>query len=53
MVFSLNAPGLDGISFNGKPVKIRRPNDYNAALVPPTGLPIPKLNLGALGVVRD
>ena len=43
--------GLDGILFKGKPVKIRRPNDYNPSAVPQTGQPVPVLNLGALGVV--
>jgi splicing factor U2AF subunit len=43
--------GLDGILFKGKPVKIRRPNDYNPALVPQTGKPVPVLNFTALGVV--
>lgn len=42
---------LDGILFRGNPVKIRRPNDYNVALVP-TDLPeIKQFNLAALGIV--
>ncbi|GLE10455.1 hypothetical protein PINS_up022577 [Pythium insidiosum] len=42
---------LDGISFRGQPVKVRRPNDYNPATVPKDLGPIPQLNLAALGVV--
>lgn len=41
---------LDGLSFKGQQLKVRRPNDYNAALVPPHG-EVPNLNLGALGIV--
>jgi hypothetical protein len=26
---------LDGLLFKGHPVKIRRPNDYNASVLPP------------------
>jgi splicing factor U2AF 65 kDa subunit len=42
---------LDGVSFRGQPVKIRRPNDYNPATVPKDLGPIPQLNLAALGIV--
>ncbi|CAI5726312.1 hypothetical protein KXD40_001923 [Peronospora effusa] len=42
---------LDGVSYNGQPLKIRRPNDYNPATVPKDLGPIPELNLAALGIV--
>ncbi|KAE9361817.1 hypothetical protein PF008_g675 [Phytophthora fragariae] len=42
---------LDGVSYNGQPLKIRRPNDYNPATVPKDLGPIPQLNLAALGIV--
>jgi len=42
---------LDGIQFRGHTLKIRRPNDYNPQLIPPTLGPIPELNLAALGIV--
>lgn len=42
---------LDGVSYNGQPLKIRRPNDYNPATVPTNLGPIPQLNLAALGIV--
>jgi splicing factor U2AF subunit len=42
---------LDGISFRGQPLKIRRPNDYNPAIVPKDLGPLPTLNLAALGIV--
>lgn len=42
---------LDGVSFRGQPLKIRRPNDYNPATVPTDLGPIPQLNLAALGIV--
>ncbi|DBA04481.1 TPA: hypothetical protein N0F65_010077 [Lagenidium giganteum] len=42
---------LDGVSFRGQPLKIRRPNDYNPSLVPKDLGPIPTLNLAALGIV--
>ncbi|KAL3673425.1 hypothetical protein V7S43_001137 [Phytophthora oleae] len=42
---------LDGVSYNGQPLKIRRPNDYNPASVPKDLGPIPQLNLAALGIV--
>jgi splicing factor U2AF subunit len=42
---------LDGVSYNGQPLKIRRPNDYNPATVPTDLGPIPQLNLAALGIV--
>lgn len=41
---------LDGISYQGQPLKIRRPNDYNPSAVKEVG-PIPKLNVNALGIV--
>lgn len=42
---------LDGIAFQGNPVKIRRPNDYNPSLIP-TDLPtLKQFNLSALGIV--
>ena len=39
-----------GIEYRGHPLKIRRPNDYNPAMVPPSSESI-KLDLSALGVV--
>ncbi|TMW55104.1 hypothetical protein Poli38472_013866 [Pythium oligandrum] len=42
---------LDGVSFRGQPLKIRRPNDYNPSNVPKDLGPIPQLNLAALGIV--
>lgn len=42
---------LDGVSFRGQPLKIRRPNDYNPSTVPTDLGPIPRLNLAALGIV--
>ncbi|KAH7479216.1 hypothetical protein PRIC1_009232 [Phytophthora ramorum] len=42
---------LDGVAYNGQPLKIRRPNDYNPATVPKDLGPIPQLNLAALGIV--
>lgn len=42
---------LDGVSFRGQPLKIRRPNDYNPATIPQDLGPIPQLNLAALGIV--
>lgn len=42
---------LDGVTFRGQPLKIRRPNDYNPSLVPKDLGPIPTLNLAALGIV--
>ncbi|KDO24583.1 hypothetical protein SPRG_10114 [Saprolegnia parasitica CBS 223.65] len=41
---------LDGVSYHGQPLKIRRPNDYNPSAVKDVG-PIPKLNVNALGIV--
>ncbi|TDH65170.1 uncharacterized protein CCR75_000618 [Bremia lactucae] len=42
---------LDGVSYHGQPLKIRRPNDYNPVTVPTELGPIPQLNLAALGIV--
>lgn len=50
-----NAMALDGIAFEGAPVKVRRPTDYNAsqaALLGPTQ-PNPNLNLAAVGLTRE
>ncbi|KAM0873469.1 hypothetical protein ACQ4PT_038047 [Festuca glaucescens] len=47
-----NAMALDGIVFDGAPVKVRRPTDYNpsqAALLGPSQ-PNPNLNLAAVGL---
>eukprot|EP00475_Leptophrys_vorax_P019290 TRINITY_DN26349_c0_g1_i1.p1 TRINITY_DN26349_c0_g1~~TRINITY_DN26349_c0_g1_i1.p1 ORF type:complete len:426 (-),score=27.41 TRINITY_DN26349_c0_g1_i1:193-1311(-) len=47
-----NAMALDGISFEGVNVRVRRPSDYNpsmAAALGPTQ-PSPKLNLAAVGL---
>lgn len=47
-----NAMALDGIMFEGVPVRVRRPSDYNpsmAATLGPTH-PSPNLNLAAVGL---
>ncbi|CAA7022177.1 unnamed protein product [Microthlaspi erraticum] len=47
-----NAMSLDGIIFEGAPVKVRRPSDYNPSLAATLGPshPIPNLNLAAVGL---
>ncbi|XP_059657937.1 splicing factor U2af large subunit B-like isoform X4 [Cornus florida] len=47
-----NAMALDGIMFEGTPVKVRRPTDYNPSLAATLGpsQPNPCLNLGAVGL---
>ncbi|XP_059644533.1 splicing factor U2af large subunit B isoform X2 [Cornus florida] len=47
-----NAMALDGIIFEGAPVKVRRPSDYNPSLAATLGpsQPNPSLNLGAVGL---
>ncbi|KAJ0251112.1 Splicing factor U2af large subunit A [Hirschfeldia incana] len=47
-----NAMSLDGIIFEGAPVKVRRPSDYNPSLAAPLGpsQPSPHLNLAAVGL---
>ncbi|CAD6252887.1 unnamed protein product [Miscanthus lutarioriparius] len=47
-----NAMALDGILFEGVPVKVRRPTDYNLSLAAGLGLSQPsrKLNLAAVGL---
>ncbi|XP_077214962.1 splicing factor U2af large subunit B-like isoform X2 [Tasmannia lanceolata] len=47
-----NAMALDGIMFEGAPVKLRRPTDYNPSLAAALGpsQPNPNLNLGAVGL---
>ncbi|KAI5440363.1 hypothetical protein KIW84_010022 [Lathyrus oleraceus] len=47
-----NAMALDGIIFEGAPVKVRRPTDYNPSLAAALGpsQPNPNLNLGAVGL---
>lgn len=47
-----NAMALDGIIFEGTPVKVRRPSDYNPSLAATLGpsQPNPHLNLGAVGL---
>ncbi|XP_024020631.1 splicing factor U2af large subunit A isoform X3 [Morus notabilis] len=47
-----NAMALDGIIFEGAPVKVRRPSDYNPSLAATLGpsLPNPNLNLAAVGL---
>ena len=42
---------LDGLSYKGNPLRIRRPNDYQADKLPTNLGKIPTLNLSALGVV--
>ncbi|CAI0410007.1 unnamed protein product [Linum tenue] len=47
-----NAMALDGIMFEGAPVKVRRPTDYNPSLAATLGpsQPNANLNLGAVGL---
>ncbi|ESQ53425.1 hypothetical protein EUTSA_v10024786mg [Eutrema salsugineum] len=47
-----NAMSLDGIIFEGAPVKVRRPSDYNPSLAATLGpsQPSPNLNLAAVGL---
>ncbi|KAG0496910.1 hypothetical protein HPP92_001505 [Vanilla planifolia] len=47
-----NAMALDGIIFEGAPVKVRRPSDYNPSLAAALGpsQPNPSLNLAAVGL---
>ncbi|KAL8050964.1 hypothetical protein ABFX02_06G114700 [Erythranthe guttata] len=47
-----NAMALDGIIFEGAPVKVRRPSDYNPSLAATLGpsQPNPDLNLAAVGL---
>ncbi|KAK1317776.1 Splicing factor U2af large subunit A [Acorus calamus] len=47
-----NAMALDGIIFEGAPVKVRRPSDYNPSLASALGpsIPSPNLNLAAVGL---
>ncbi|KAK8937041.1 Splicing factor U2af large subunit A [Platanthera zijinensis] len=47
-----NAMALDGIIFEGAPVKVRRPSDYNPSLAAALGpsQPNPNLNLAAIGL---
>ncbi|KAG8381450.1 hypothetical protein BUALT_Bualt06G0123200 [Buddleja alternifolia] len=47
-----NAMALDGIIFEGAPVKVRRPSDYNPSLAATLGpsQPKPNLNLSAVGL---
>jgi splicing factor U2AF 65 kDa subunit len=42
---------LDGMSYAGNPLRIRRPNDYQPERVPTDLGPIPTISLTALGVV--
>ncbi|CAL0329462.1 unnamed protein product [Lupinus luteus] len=48
-----NAMALDGIIFEGAPVKVRRPTDYNPSLAATLGpsQPNPNLNLAAVGLI--
>lgn len=48
-----NAMALDGIMFEGAPVKVRRPSDYNPTLAAALGpsQPNPNLNLGVVGLM--
>ncbi|KAK8606774.1 hypothetical protein V6N13_052531 [Hibiscus sabdariffa] len=47
-----NAMALDGIIFDGAPVKVRRPSDYNPSVAATLGpsQPSPNLNLAAVGL---
>lgn len=48
----LKSPGPCGCAVPpGQPVKIRRPTDYQPHMVPPSNLPIPRLNLSRLGII--
>ncbi|KAI3991547.1 hypothetical protein MKX01_013677 [Papaver californicum] len=49
-----NAMALDGIIFEGAPVKVRRPSDYNLSLAAALGpsQPSQKLNLEAVGILQ-
>ncbi|GAV69505.1 RRM_1 domain-containing protein/RRM_5 domain-containing protein/RRM_6 domain-containing protein [Cephalotus follicularis] len=49
-----NAMALDGINFEGAPVKVRRPSDYNPSLAATLGpsQPNPNLNLAAVGLTQ-
>ncbi len=42
---------LDGISYNGQPLKLRRPNDYNPDIVPTSEGGNLQLDLNSLGMV--
>ncbi|KAK8942418.1 Splicing factor U2af large subunit B [Platanthera zijinensis] len=48
-----NAMALDGIIFEGAPVKVRRPSDYNPSLAAALGpsQPNPNLNLATVGLM--
>eukprot|EP00249_Psilotum_nudum_P023096 c28745_g1_i6 orf=333-2060(+) len=48
-----NAMSLDGIIFEGVPVRVRRPSDYNPSLAATLGpsQPSPHLNLAAVGLI--
>ncbi|XVF31560.1 hypothetical protein REPUB_Repub17cG0001200 [Reevesia pubescens] len=48
-----NAMALDGIIFEGAPVKVRRPSDYNPSLAATLGpsQSSPNLNLAAVGLI--
>ncbi|CAL9071264.1 unnamed protein product [Musa textilis] len=50
-----NAMALDGIIFEGVPVKVRRPTDYNPSLAATLGpsQPSPHLNLAAVGLLSS
>lgn len=47
-----NALALAGVMMDSQPIRVRRPNDYNAASAAPLGpaLPSPSLNLAAVGM---
>ena len=42
---------LDGVSYNGQPLKLRRPNDYNPDIVPTSEGGNLQLDLSSLGMV--
>lgn len=44
--------GMDGIMFNGQPLKVRRANDFNPAQLPPPDPKAPKLDLRKLGLTN-
>lgn len=41
--------GMDGIMFNGQPLKVRRANDFNPSQLPPPDPKAPKLDLRKIG----
>lgn len=42
--------GMNGIMFQGNPLKIRRPNDFNQSMLPPEDPNAPRLDLRKIGL---